>query len=428
MSSIVDKFKDDCVQVFSLEGKPAVELLASNPLAGFCLANNHRFHPPINTFPTTTARNLMGKPQREILAWLGFRPATEAVAKIGRKVVPESLTLERSLQLRRILVEDNTREMLAHLRCINGGVIDLVSSPQLRSATTPRLLHAVAECADEVERAETATLLRDTLKMRSMLRRKDPLRPFASRHRVLEAHDELVSELNSRGIRAFSRRSFPPPPFPAWDKPGEKIIPIRSAEALQALGREQHNCVSSYRDKILKGSVFVYRVEVQGQVCALSLVPDGKGGHRIGEFQSSCNQPPSELARFVVRRWLGRDHSPCLPLGAGPSRVDRSLPPPPFAGATLKDGAQVSPVRDYGSLLELVGNPTAADFACDSGRRKHEHYYRLTTADGQHLVTMRRHSSGYRLQSIRRADGAAVRGELLVAVSDWLGKVQGRYR
>ena len=66
MSPIVERFKgcEGEAGMLAFEGKPALELLASNLLVGVCLAMNHRFHAPVNTFPLTTARNLMHKPQR----------------------------------------------------------------------------------------------------------------------------------------------------------------------------------------------------------------------------------------------------------------------------------------------------------------------------------------------------------------------------
>ena len=164
MPSVVAKFHscEGAIELFSRGGQPACELLASNPLAGFCLALTHIFK-SATCAPLATANDLVQKPQREILAWCGFKPATEAIAKIGRKVAPESLTSERSLQLRRILVDGETREMLAHLKKINAGVIDLVSSIQLRKAITPQLLNAVADSDEELSDSETAPLLKDAV-------------------------------------------------------------------------------------------------------------------------------------------------------------------------------------------------------------------------------------------------------------------------
>ena len=345
MSSIVDKFisSEGFVELFATEGQPALELLASNPLAGFCLAQNQIFHKPVDQWPLAAARDQMQKPQREILGWLGFKPATEAVAKIGRKCLPEALTLERSLQLRRILVEDDTREMLAHLRRITGGVIELLASRQLRAAVAPQLLHSVADSDAEISTAETATLLRDTLKMRSMLRRRDPLSPFRSRNRILELHDELTADLNAQGKTHHSGQVFPTPPILGWQRAGEQIVPIRTPEALQALGREQRNCVASYRDKVSNGSVFIFRVAVQGEVCTLSLIKNNQGGYKVSEFKAACNGEPGALAQFVVRRWLEKEDTDkkLNILGAHRSSPhNRPLPSAPLKGGTV-NGMQI---------------------------------------------------------------------------------------
>lgn len=415
------------IELFILEGQPAVELLCSNPLAGFCLALNHIFHKPVIHWPLAAARDLMQKPQREILAWLGFKPATESVAKIGRKCLPEAMSLERCLHLRRVLAEDEAREMLVHLRRVNAGVIELIASRQLRAAVAPQLLHAVADSDEEAARADTATLLKDALRMRSILHRKDSLRPFHSRLRIVEEHDALVFELNSRGVTRFAYREFPPPPVAGYCKPGEQIAAVRNPAALQALGREQHNCVGSYEKRILSGSVYIYCVSVAKEVSTLSLVKDRHGCWAIDELKTSCNQPVSQLTRFVVNRWFEAAH------GRRPSKPRRAaLGNRPLAIAPLAGGAsggvQITAVPDLETLAVLLTSDTVADFLAQRARGGREHYYQAVAARGSHLVSIERSRTGYRLKEVRGAGGGAVGGDVLVAVSDWLGRSQRRYR
>ena len=432
MSSIVEKFIADegVVESFSSTGQPALELLASNPLVGFCLANNRIFHKPASLQPLIAARSQLQKPQREILNWLGFKPATEAVAKVGRKCIPESLTLERALQLRRILVDDETRGSLAHLHRINAGVIELVASRQLSSAITPQLLNAVASNDEEVINADTAMLLRDALRMRSLLQHKDPLQPFQSIHRIVKEHDRLSTELNARGMSSPTRLIFPHHPISGWQRPGEQITPIHSSDALQALGREQHNCVASYQEAILGGEIYIYRVEVQGEVCTLSIVDKGNKIYEIGELKAAYNAQPSELTQFVVRRWLnsGERFGQLNLVGAQRSlTINKWLPSAPLSGGN-SNAVEIKPLHDRKMLMTMLGNSTAVEYYCDRAHRNHEFYYHAVTPQAVHLVVTQRVRGSYRLKEVRRVGGGSVNGDLLVAISDWLGRTQGRYR
>jgi len=307
VASIVKRFKacDGAIKLFVFVGQPALELLASNPLAGFCLALNEYFHRPIMYYPLTAARAQMQKNQREILGWLGFRPATESMAKIGRKCVPEALNLERCLQLRRTLGAPETRERLAHLRRIHAGVIGLIASRELRTMVTPQLLHVVAENDDEITTPVTAGLLTDIIKMRATLRHNDQLRPFYSFQRIVEEHDALVFELNNSEISQLAEEIFPLPPIPGYSKPDEEILPIRTPGALKALGREQHNCVASYHKQILNHAGYIYRVKVGAEVSTLSLIKGHTGWCTIDQLKTSCNRLVSPSTKLVVKRWFG---------------------------------------------------------------------------------------------------------------------------
>lgn len=305
-AQVIARFRESegAILVFTIGGKATVELLQSNPLAGFCLAVNWEFHKPAVPTPHLTGRALARKPQREILGWLAFRPESEAVAKIGRKCMPESLSIDRCLRFRQALVEPDVREMLAHLPKVNAGVMGLVSSNELRPYLTPHLLANVAETQSEVASEDTATLLHDLHEMRSLVHRGEPAPKFCSRRQVLEEHDALVLEVNQRGVSRFCRRTFPPPPIPESREEGVEIMPISSLAALHALSREQHNCVASYVRRILNGSIFIYRVSVHDDVCTLSLAKDRCGSWQVAELKGACNHTARNNTDCAVRHWL----------------------------------------------------------------------------------------------------------------------------
>ncbi len=235
------------IRLFVLEGKQAaVYLLTSNPLAGFCLANNTDIKCPPEPSPLAAARFYVTKPQREILGWLGFRPATEAVAKIGRKCVPESLTIERCRRLRQALRREDIRQLLAHLPRINTGVLALVAEGELLTYLAPQLRLQVAEGAIEDGPPEYIELLRDIHELRLELGHGEPTRKLSSVKEMRIVHQELVEEITRSGGRRYRERQFSAPPVSGITKVDLTITPITNVGGLQTLSRSQHNCVAAY--------------------------------------------------------------------------------------------------------------------------------------------------------------------------------------
>jgi hypothetical protein len=430
VTNIIERFRSSqgSIELFTMEGRAAAELLASNPLAGFCLALNHLFRQPVNYWPLAAARTQMNRPQREILSWLGFQPATEAIAKLGRKCLPEALNVDRSMHLRQAMADPETRATLAHLPQINAGVIGLVATPELRQCLTPQLLHSVAHDPNELSEEPTAELLRDTVEMHQLLKRADRLPRFHSRRRVVEVHDALMVEIARRGTQRHGNRLFPPPPISGVTESGKEIRPVRTLDGLFALGREQHNCVGSYTERAAKGQVFIYRVCVNGEICTLSLVWDRTGTLQIDQFKTTCNRTPSKLSEFAVRRWLEEGRSAAqyqLPPQILPPRTNRSLPRA-LLGGGASGSVHINPIPDQVSLLRVLGNWTAVEFYTE--RAKREQFYEAVTPQGPHLIAIQRRGVGFRLKELRRPDGGKVSGEVLVAVGTWLGRAQRRYR
>ncbi|MCX7887791.1 MAG: hypothetical protein N3B01_11145, partial [Verrucomicrobiae bacterium] len=185
------------LELFASVGRAAVELLQSNPLAGFCLAINEQFRQPPPVSPLTSASHMMWRPQREILGWLGF-PATEAVAKLGRKCLPQSLARERCLRFRRALGDESVRALLAHLPRINTGVIELATLPGAPRRIAPQLFAEVAQQTDDEAAAAVAALLRDTYRLAAALQRRQELRQVRSSAQLRQLHDTLVQDYNQR--------------------------------------------------------------------------------------------------------------------------------------------------------------------------------------------------------------------------------------
>ena len=429
MSSITKRFRvaGGCIELFAMEGRPAVELLASNPLAGFCLALNDQFHKPAQHWPLAAARIQMHKPQREILGWLGFQPASEAIAKLGRKCIPEALNTKRCLNLRQSLRDPEVRGFLAHLPQINAGVIGLVATEPTRRSLTPQLLRSVADDPEELAYEPTAELLRDTIEMHHLLDLQGTPPRFLSRVRLRDKHDELMAEITRRGTNRTRRRRFPPAPIAGIRDSGVEISPVVSAAGLYALGEEQHNCVASYANQAHKGLVFIYRVAVNNEICTLSLVKDLNGILQVDQFKASCNRKPSAMAEYAMNRWLeaGRLRQRGFPLARPYHRESRALPIGSLAG-DVSGSVRISPIGDQGTLLRLLGNWVAVDFYTQ--RTKQERFYEAVTPQGPLLVAIEQQRGRYRLTELRSPNGGRASGEVLTEIAAWMGRAQGRYR
>ena len=89
---------------------------------------------------------------------------------------------------------------------------------------------------------------------------------------------------------------------------------------------------------------------------------------------------------------------------------------------------QIAPVRAREMLRTILGNNTAVEFYCDRARRGHEHFYQVVTPQASHLASIQRARGGYRVKELRRVGGGSINGDLLVALGDWLGRSQGKFR
>jgi hypothetical protein len=305
-NDIIKRFKSaqGSLQLFLREGKPAIELLTANPLAGFCLALNADIKQPAELSPLSAAHAYVTKPQREILAWLGFTPATEAVAKIGRKCVPESLSIARCRGLRQALRHEDVRQMLAHLPRINAGVMGLVSNRMLLPYLTPQLLLEVANNATEDTRSDYAQLLTDIYELEVELCHEAPTQKCSSKNEMRTLHQKLIEEIVRSGGRYYKQRIFPSPPLLGVTTNDLTIMPITKIGELQALGREQHNCVAAYARRISSGECYIYRVAMKNSVCTLCITQKDGGAWQISELESVCNKPAPEEVVHVVQQWL----------------------------------------------------------------------------------------------------------------------------
>lgn len=297
-----------CLELFVQEGRPAVELLTANPLVGFCLAVNEYIQQPAEIAPLSAARFYVTKPQREILAWLGFRPASEAVVKIGRKCVPKSLTIERCREFRLALREKQARKLLAHVPRINAGVMALVGEVGFLPYLTPALLLTVSQDSAEDTQPKCAELLRDIHHLDLELEHQGPRPEFSSISQMHQRHQELIAEIFRRGGRKHRERFFPPPPLDGIATNTLFITPVTTVGGLQALGRDQHNCVASYASRILAGQCYVYKVIADRDVWTLCISKNSSEKWEVSELKGLCNHAAPRNITQAVQQWLCQVH------------------------------------------------------------------------------------------------------------------------
>ena len=419
-ASVIGRFRacEGSLELLALEGQGALDLLQSNPLAGFCLAVNWKFRPPPVVCPLSAAWELVYQPQRRILEWLGF-PGTEAMAKLGRKCVPVSLTLDRCLRLRRALTAETNRRLLAHLPRINAGVIDLVAQRELQLHVTPHLLAEIAQNQNEDQGAPTAPLLTETRRMARTLRRRAPAVRVRSRQQLREVHDELVQELNRRRTAGPTVRPFPEPPVPGLTSDTLTITPITTVDELETLGREQHNCVAAYATPIYRHEVYIYRVTRGAEVCTLAIAPTSLGDWTVQQLKGVCNQDATAATDRAVRLWLARHQA--ARRAADPTVA---LAPVPIPGMT-SGSLQIEPVTNATGLEQLAASNCQRRIITGG-----LFIYRVTAPEGVCTLHLRRGDlrTGWELDRVEPAGAHRVRGETLRTIADWLGRSQRRFR
>ena len=288
----------------STHGKEAVELLTANPLAGYCLAINEQIKQPAVLFPHSATQDLMAKPQRAIFAWLGFTPATEALAKVGRKCIPEALNIERCQRLLRTWRLAEVRELLAHVPRINAGVLALVSQREILPYLTPQLLLEVANNRAEELHPECVEWLIDLRDKQFELGQESRAPKCTSVAQIRVLRQRLGTEIIRCGGRIHRGLAFPAAPLPELNTKTLSITPITTIGGLRGLGEIQHNCVATYALSVTNGKRYVYKVTMNGKAYTLCLAIDPYCMWQVFELKgmSNCSAPSAVVQ--AVQQWL----------------------------------------------------------------------------------------------------------------------------
>ncbi|MBN1269182.1 MAG: PcfJ domain-containing protein [Kiritimatiellae bacterium] len=313
-----------CVYAFLARVPGSFDLFHSNPMLAFCLAQNWRFHRPAVSRPLRAARGLVRRKQRDILGWLGF-PATESVAKITRKVAPDAIEDRLCFYLRKALRDPQATRFFQHIPRINAEVLRLVSDPRTRPHVSQSLLEDALKRQRRPQRSELLCLLWDTLRMMPLVQPRWRRKVFVSVEDVADCHDQLVNLMHSEHRTKTMTYEFPAPPVPGLSTDQLRVEPVVSPRGLIAEGRSQRNCVASYACDVAHAHTFIYAVHAPERA-TLSIVPDHRGGWRIGDLRARLNEPVQHSTYGLVRAWLEAAAPPPVPAGPVVDPPDDDLP------------------------------------------------------------------------------------------------------
>jgi len=281
-------------------GDAAYDLVISNPALAFALASNWVFHTPAVTQPLRSARALLKpkKKQKDILSWLGF-PRTETCRKTSAKVIHATIDINPLLYLRQATNIPGLQKTMAHIPRYNGGVIRVVSDPNLIRFSKPSFLQEISHSRREDSNPKSAYILRDSIDMHRLIyaeRRRFPLiRNVAG---LEEIHDTLAQDTN-KYLNSTNDFKFPDPPIQGSDS----IVPIRTSFELIQESVTQKNCVSSYMEDVaIRKNTYIYRV-LEPERCTLSIILR-KNEWILSELKLSSNREPSRMTFKAVKEWL----------------------------------------------------------------------------------------------------------------------------
>ena len=284
-----------------LQERPAfIDLLRSNPVLAWCVANNDLFRKLSDDPPVFQVRWHVHKKQRELLDWLGF-PGGEKLVKLFKKFSP-ALAMPRPMELLQMALKEQSPSIqsLAHLPRINFGALYLATDRRLRDAVTPGLLAEVAATPEEETDSATAGLLTDALNMLKQLNPNYRCEPLVSIQAVAQLHDRAIAEFNKPPqLRQVNPTlPLPPPPLPGT----ASIVPLTTLRDLREEGKQQHNCVGSYEAAVRSGACYIYRV-LRPTRATLSITTSVYGW-RVQSLLGHANRKVKPPTVLHVQKWL----------------------------------------------------------------------------------------------------------------------------
>jgi hypothetical protein len=231
---------------------------------------------------------------REILGILGYA-ATDALVRILGKIPPEAVDLVLLYRLRKVAQSPALVKLLTHLDRLSFDVVELLWDEEFRPHAGFGLLRDAGR--SNQDKQYFPRLLRDTLWM---------MRSIRGQATSIVVNSSLSLHCRHGALAEQIRKQDRVPPGTVFRLPpahtSREILPITTGEQLALEGRQQHNCVASYWQRILAGELYIYKM-FSPERATIALEFDGRTwtlGQIAGPFNASA---ASETIR-AAKVWL----------------------------------------------------------------------------------------------------------------------------
>lgn len=296
--------------------KDAGGIMRSSPATAYMLANLPVFRKGVKR-RWDIVRRLAGKQRREILGYLGW-PDTEAMAKIIARIPVDSCRKKNLLLLRAVVSRSpEVIKPLSHIRSFNDMNLEMICRRKYRKRSGWRLIDEVGKMSSERYPVAVPRVFEDTVRMEELLGIQAT--PIKSVEHLGRRHEKAISVLNNCDIAGEGRAGeFPPPPVPALPaSAGFEIYPVDDPVKLCKEGLEQHNCVSSYCDEIVKagGGMYIYSLRKPERATVKIEKSPGANSYSIAEIKGPSNSRVAPGTVDAVNRWLDAFSGKGLPSG-----------------------------------------------------------------------------------------------------------------
>ena len=119
-------------------------------------------------------------------------------------------------------------------------------------------------------------------------------------------HDAWTQQLNRIANQKHKAIIFPPPPFEG----DSSMAPIRDYYELLHEGSTMHNCVASYKNEILSGNSYIYKL-LYPERATIEIVPMKTAGYwRMNQIFTYCNQHVEESTKQYASAWFSKKMFP----------------------------------------------------------------------------------------------------------------------
>lgn len=269
--------------------------------------------------------------------WLGLQ--SKAQVKLLRKVrwVEEYKGPEHHRKLLEAIKAAQGEKLFAHLPSFTSSFLFKFCKQPLKVSfgVQQELAEMTRQSPEKLEQAldRVKIAIQDTLEMAEQLgeesRASSMVEQFPSVFSLEQLHDRYDQRLKRRQrnrkswilstacdsdlkhSQAFKNwwraheagYQVPLPPFPKPPLEGtEQIQPIRTPDQLAQEGREMRHCVAIYTKACYLGECYIYRV-LGPERATLEVVPDERGGWRVGQAYKASNRLPNPQTMESLRQW-----------------------------------------------------------------------------------------------------------------------------